>query len=175
MLQTERLTNAVVVLPVGTCGPMPQQVNSVSSPSLGHEHAVVQVRGGAQLGEDADEDFVGQPVDGRPARVVDLHVLEIGDAERGLGVVGTEEEVGLFVVGWGGRVCGGRGPRVLSPRASSTRRYCSHGDVVGWAGRRPLRVGLKDSCKGELVVVVVMTVLLGFLGAIDRASAREVS
>jgi hypothetical protein len=41
VLEAERLADAVVVLPVGAGRPVPQQVDSVPSPALGHEHAVV--------------------------------------------------------------------------------------------------------------------------------------
>ena len=96
---------------------MPENVDGVARPSLAGQHGVQEIRRVvAELGKDGDLNLVGQALDGREALVVgDLHVLDVWHAERGLRVVGTEEEVGLFVVvvGRDGRA-GGRGrSRVL--------------------------------------------------------------
>lgn len=74
--------DGAVVLPVGARRAVPEEVDGVASPSLRDLHAVIQIGGGAQLGEDADEDFVGQAVNRRKTNIVNLHVLEVGDAER---------------------------------------------------------------------------------------------
>lgn len=82
MLKAQGLADAAVVSPVGACRSVPQEVNGIPGPSFGYEHAVIQIGGGAKLGEDADENLVGQPVYRRPARVLDLHILEVGNAQR---------------------------------------------------------------------------------------------
>ena len=93
---------------------MPEDVNGIARPALAGQHDMEDVGRAAELGEDGDQDLVGQAVHGRHARVVnDQHVLDVGHAERRLRVVGAEEEVGLFVVGRGGGARGRCRARVL--------------------------------------------------------------
>ncbi|KAK5632850.1 hypothetical protein RRF57_008563 [Xylaria bambusicola] len=103
-----------VLFPSGAGGTMPENLDDIACPPLASQHTVEELLGLANAREDANEDFAGQGSNGGETfRVGDLHVLKVGDdAERGLGVVVYEEEVGLFVVGGGGRVCRRRRPRV---------------------------------------------------------------
>lgn len=104
------------------------------------------VRGGTEFAKDGNEDLVGQTVDGGDAKVdlegavgvglrivviVNLHVLDIGNAKRRLGVICDEKEVGLLVVVGGRRVGGRRGSRFL------------HGDG-DWKIRRRGALGRHD-------------------------------
>ena len=116
LLQTEGLADGLMLVPCRARGAVPENVDGVARPPLAGQHGVQEIRRAAELGKDGDLDLVGQALDGREALVVgDLHVLDVWHAERGLRVVGAQEEVGLFVVvvGRDGRA-GGRGrSRVL--------------------------------------------------------------
>lgn len=109
-LERQGVADVCVVLPICTRGPVPEQVDGVLRPALADQHAAEEVAGAAELGEDADEDLVGQSGDAGQAHiiviVVNLHVLDVWDADGGLGVIPVVE-VGFLDVGGCGRV-GGR-------------------------------------------------------------------
>lgn len=48
LVECECLTNTAMVPPVGASRPVPELINGISRPSFRHQHAVVEVRGGAQ-------------------------------------------------------------------------------------------------------------------------------
>lgn len=78
---------------------MPEDVDRVASPPFAGQHDMEDIRRLAELGEDADQDLVGEAVDGRQALIVgNLHVLEVGHAKGRLGIVTPKKEIGLLVV-----------------------------------------------------------------------------
>jgi hypothetical protein len=90
-----------VFRPRGASGAVPEQLDGILGPSLAGEYDIAQVCRGGQFGEDTDENLVWQALYGGQALVFirDLHVLQIGHAERGLGVVAIVVEVGFLVFG----------------------------------------------------------------------------
>lgn len=71
----KRVAYCLVLAPVSTGWTVPEQVDSVASPSPRDEETVVDVACRAELREDGQKDFVWQAVDGWVALVVDIHVL----------------------------------------------------------------------------------------------------
>lgn len=107
MLVAQSLANLLVIVPVGTGGAVPQHVDGIPSPSPADKHRGEEVGRRSQLRENGHQNLVGQAVNRRPTRIVDSHILEVGEANRRLRIVVVVEEIGLFVIGGGGRV-GGR-------------------------------------------------------------------
>lgn len=60
---------------------MPQKINSITGPAFGHQHTMIEVGCSTKSGKDADEDLVGQAINGWPAVIINLHILEVRDTE----------------------------------------------------------------------------------------------
>lgn len=144
----DRVDDALDVGPLVGRGPVPQQADAVPRPVLGDEHAVLEVCGRRQLGEDGDHELGGQAGDGRDAvLLVDGAaagvVVRVGrdrGRERRQRVVGLQHDRVLVVVeaalgrGRGGRVgARGAGTAVVPAGARHGGGACEGGQAEGVA------------------------------------------